>query len=322
MPPYCFSLQQCDNRAHSHQQSIDVPVQPELLEAAKLAIQSSVTKETILRRYNYQAHYVDCRPFRNHSLQLCGLILKEAGGTVRAKIAALKNLVTSKGHGWRGGSHLREVLSGIERAAPPSSFRPEQEPMKVDWLDLLHNKLDKSGHTALNSCIVACVDAIFYGQLRLGEVLLHTSILANYDSSKLPLVSNLTIPAKTDRSTSAKLRLPCTKTHQSRGESVVLINHNTRSNAVCAVSRHLEVNSLLQSDPLFSYRLPNNSLQVLSKKEFLKFCNRVWASASIKWIMGHSFRTGGTTHYLTKGIPPDIVKAMGRWKPDTFLKYW
>ncbi|KAJ3846739.1 hypothetical protein EV368DRAFT_20631, partial [Lentinula lateritia] len=193
-------------------------------------IQSSVTKETILRHYNYQAHHVDwcdaCHITPTHIVDPCETTLcnyaasflgKEAGGTVRAKIAAVKNLVTSKGHGWRGGSCLRKVLSGIERAAPPSSFRPEREPVKVDWLDLLHDELDKSGHTALNSCIVACADAVFYGQLRLGEVLSHSSILANYDRSKLPLVSDLTIPAKTDRSTSAKLRLPCTKTHQSRG---------------------------------------------------------------------------------------------------------
>ncbi|KAJ3859841.1 hypothetical protein EV359DRAFT_2400, partial [Lentinula novae-zelandiae] len=193
-------------------------------------IQSSVTKETILRRYNYQAHYVDwceaCHIAPTHIVDpsettLCNytasFLGKEAGGTVRAKIAAMKNLVTSKGHGWRGGLRLRKVLNGIRRAAPPSSFHPEREPVKVDWLDLLHDELDKSGHTALNSCIVACVDMVFYGQLRLGEVLSHSSIPANYDSLKLPLVSDLTVPAKTDRSMLAKLRLPCTKTHQSRG---------------------------------------------------------------------------------------------------------
>ncbi|KAJ3858199.1 hypothetical protein EV359DRAFT_5047, partial [Lentinula novae-zelandiae] len=188
------------------------------------------TKETILRRYNYQAHYVDwceaCHISPTHIVDpsettLCNyaasFLGKGAGGTVRAKIAAVKNLVTSKGNGWRGGTRLREVLNGIERAAPPSSFRPEREPVKVDWLDLLHDELDKSGHTALNSCIVACADVVFYGQLRLGEVLSHSSIPTNYNSSKLPLVGDLTVPAKTDHSTSAKLRLPCTKTHQSRG---------------------------------------------------------------------------------------------------------
>ncbi|KAJ3805816.1 hypothetical protein F5876DRAFT_51188, partial [Lentinula aff. lateritia] len=73
---------------------------------------------------------------------------------------------------------------------------------------------------------------------------------------------------------------------------------------------------------LFSYQLPNHSLQVLTKKDFLKFCNRMWSRSGVERITGHSFQIGGTTHYLTKGIPPDVVKAMGRWKLDAFLKYW
>ncbi|KAJ4470322.1 hypothetical protein C8J55DRAFT_436280 [Lentinula edodes] len=167
---------------------------------------------------------------------------KEAGGTVRAKLAAVKNLVSTKGHGWRGGARLREVLNGVERAAPPSSFRPEREPVKVEWLNLLHDNLEASGRTPLNSCAIACADAVFYGQLRLGEVLPHSPLAPNYKSAKFPLVSNLNLPARTDREESAKLRLPCTKTHQSRGESVILINHDVRSNAVHALTRHIEEN--------------------------------------------------------------------------------
>lgn len=255
MPPYRFSLQQLDNHAHSCPTHTAKVAQGELSDAAKRAIQSSVTKETILRRYNYQAHYVDwCEASQlttkhivdpsettlcNYAASFMG---KEAGGTVRAKLAAVKNLVSTKGHGWRGGTHLREVLNGVERAAPPSSFRPEREPVKVEWLNLLHDELDVSGRTPLNSCVIACADTVFYGQLRLGEVLPHLSLAPNSKSAKFPLVSNLNLLARTDQSGSAKLRLPCTKTHQSRGESVILINHKVRSNAVHALTRHIEEN--------------------------------------------------------------------------------
>ncbi|KAJ3846948.1 hypothetical protein EV368DRAFT_88306 [Lentinula lateritia] len=69
---------------------------------------------------------------------------KEAGSTVRAKIAAVKNLVTSKGFGWHGRNRLRGVLS-IERAAPASSFRPERVTMAKRSLVtfLTHSKLQK-----------------------------------------------------------------------------------------------------------------------------------------------------------------------------------
>ncbi|KAJ4466813.1 hypothetical protein C8R41DRAFT_732804, partial [Lentinula lateritia] len=60
---------------------------------------------------------------------------KEAGGTVRAKLAAVKNLVLH--NGWRSGSRLCEVLNGVEKAAPASSLRPERDPVKDKWLDLL-----------------------------------------------------------------------------------------------------------------------------------------------------------------------------------------
>ncbi|KAJ3803885.1 hypothetical protein F5876DRAFT_71086 [Lentinula aff. lateritia] len=121
---------------------------------------------------------------------------KEAGSTIRAKIAAVKNLVTSKGFGWHGRNRLRGVLS-IERATPASSFRPERVTMAQRSLVtfLTHSKLQK---------------------------------------------------CKTSSSANQK-----------------------------------------------------GILEVLQ-----------WSRSGIKCITGYSFRIGGTTHYLTGGIPPDIV--MGR----------
>ncbi|KAJ3859122.1 hypothetical protein EV359DRAFT_86783 [Lentinula novae-zelandiae] len=266
MPPYRFSLQQLHDHTRNRPGPTATTTHGNLSEAAKRAIQSSVTKGTILRRYNYQAHYVDwCEASQlstkhiidpsettlcNYSASFMG---KEAGGTVRAKIAVVKNLVSAKGHGWHGGSRLREVLNGVERAAPPSSFCPEREPVKVEWLNMLHDELNASGRTPLNSCVIACADAVFYGQLRLGEVLPQSALVSNYMASQFPLVSDLSIPDKFGQNHSGKLRLPCMKTHQSRGESVILINHNVKSDAVQALTHHLEENRLLPSDPLFSY---------------------------------------------------------------------
>ncbi|KAJ3810218.1 hypothetical protein F5876DRAFT_24760, partial [Lentinula aff. lateritia] len=103
-----------------------------------------------LRRYNYQASYIDWCKASNltethivdpSEVTLCNYAAsfmgKEAGGTVRAKLTAVKSLVTTKGFGWHGGFRLREVLNGVERAAPASSFRPERVPVKEEWLNLL-----------------------------------------------------------------------------------------------------------------------------------------------------------------------------------------
>ncbi|KAJ3846740.1 hypothetical protein EV368DRAFT_88587 [Lentinula lateritia] len=143
MPPYHFSLQQFQSHTSKPSQPVHTQIQYELSDAAK---------------YNYQASYIDwCEA--NYLAEkdiidpaeetICNyaasFMTKEAGGTVRAKIAAVKNLVTSKGFGWRGGIQLREGLNGVERAAPASSFRPERTPVKVEWLYLLHNELDNAG---------------------------------------------------------------------------------------------------------------------------------------------------------------------------------
>ncbi|KAG2157540.1 hypothetical protein DEU56DRAFT_906174 [Suillus clintonianus] len=39
-------------------------------------------------------------------------------------------------------------------------------------------------------------------------------------------------------------------------------------------------------------------------------------------ISGHSFCIGGTTELLLCGVPPHIIKTLGRWSSDAFLLYW
>ncbi|TFK16523.1 hypothetical protein FA15DRAFT_607129, partial [Coprinopsis marcescibilis] len=60
----------------------------------------------------------------------------------------------------------------------------------------------------------------------------------------------------------------------------------------------------------------------LTKSRFLQRCNQIWSCASYPQVTGHSFRIGGTTELLLAGVPPDVVKAMGRWSSDAFLRYW
>ncbi|KAF9218783.1 hypothetical protein BS17DRAFT_642718, partial [Gyrodon lividus] len=60
----------------------------------------------------------------------------------------------------------------------------------------------------------------------------------------------------------------------------------------------------------------------LTQKKFLARCNSIWTSKGIPVSAGHSFRIGGTTELLLAGVPPDIVKALGRWSSDAFLCYW
>ncbi|KAF9224483.1 hypothetical protein BS17DRAFT_641968, partial [Gyrodon lividus] len=90
---------------------------------------------------------------------------------------------------------------------------------------------------------------------------------------------------------------------------------------IAAINNHLNINKIPPNLPLFSY-LSTRGWRCLTKKILLACCNSIWLAAGIPAITGHSFRIGGTTELLLTGVPPDIVKALGRWSSDAFLRYW
>lgn len=60
-----------------------------------------------------------------------------------------------------------------------------------------------------------------------------------------------------------------------------------------------------------------------NKKAFLKVRDHVGREAGLPLIpFGHSFRFGGTTEYLLRGMEPDRVPMLGRWSSKAFLQYW
>ncbi|EJD38917.1 hypothetical protein AURDEDRAFT_40769, partial [Auricularia subglabra TFB-10046 SS5] len=73
---------------------------------------------------------------------------------------------------------------------------------------------------------------------------------------------------------------------------------------------------------LFSYRDKHDVLVPLTKKAFLNRLNEIWLGAGMQTVSGHCFRIGGTTALLRLGVDTDIVKMAGRWKSDSFLRYW
>jgi hypothetical protein len=72
---------------------------------------------------------------------------------------------------------------------------------------------------------------------------------------------------------------------------------------------------------LFTY-MSSKGLRSLTKQRFLTRCNEIWTKRDFPRVTGHCFRIGGTTELLLAGVPPDVVKKMGRWNSDSFLRYW
>ncbi|KAE9404092.1 hypothetical protein BT96DRAFT_813919 [Gymnopus androsaceus JB14] len=242
---------------------------------------------------------------------------KLAGGTTRAKLSAVKSWVQRQGLVWNGRDSLRNVLSGIEHRAPTSLFRKQRPPVKKEHLSILFNELDLSDASGMDCALAAASAGCFYSQLRGGEIFPPSADPNDYNSSSFPTVKDLKPPNKNgDR----KLKLP--KTKVSQGEEVIYSPQPGCTSPTRGWQEHIRVNKLGPDNPLMVYRDKNSELKVLTKPTFLKRCNAVWSKHNIPCMTGHCFCIGGTTNYLILGIPPDVVKALGRWKSDAFLRYW
>lgn len=239
---------------------------------------------------------------------------KHAGSTPRARISALKAWHVAHNLEWKGSPRLRYVLSGVHNLAPNSSSRPPRPPINARMLSQLIDNLDLN--SPLDAAVAACAATAFWGQCRLGELLPTLSL------SPLPTV----LPTRADFKRSVRnpqscvLHLPRTKTHQN-GQDVVLVDQHAPVNPVSLLKNHIRVSGVAADSYIFSYTSVIGP-SFLSKDVFLRRCNAIWASLGYPHTTGHSFRIGGTTELLIAGIPPDVVKVMGRWSSDSFLRYW
>lgn len=299
----------------------------------RLVMDSAVTAKTRQRKLRYCGEFLDwaekqglreCDVLPPSESLLCNYTAsmagKISGGTARAKLSAVKSWVQRKGLVWHGLDNLRNTLSGVERKAPRSSFREQRPPVKAEHLQSLVSKLNLDEQNGLDYAIRAGATACFFGQLRAGEIFSASSDdPKDYDFTQLPVVKNL---GPANEAGDRKLHLPKTKVSQAQGETIILTTQQGGISPTRALREHIRVNCLRPDDPLLAYRDTNNELKVLSKTLFLRRCNEVWSAMGIPKMTGHCFRIGGTTHFLVAGIPPDVVKALGRWKSDAFLRYW
>lgn len=238
-----------------------------------------------------------------------------SGSTARSKIAAIRAWHIRNGLLWLGGQQLSYVLRGVDRLTPGSSRQPQRPPITVKMLLDLHDGLNRENNLDVAVYATACL--AFWGQMRLGELLPSSAL--RFDPDLVPSVLHLGIP---NDNGSRTLFLPNTKCGNSRGEAIIVCRQVGIEDPISALDQHLSLNAGSGSDPLCSYLSSDGSRIVLTKARFLKRCNSIWSRLGYARFTGHAFRIGGTTHLLLAGLPPDVIKALGRWSSDAFLRYW
>ncbi|THU94003.1 hypothetical protein K435DRAFT_669175, partial [Dendrothele bispora CBS 962.96] len=162
--------------------SLSFPINPALPDSVKDALAGAVKPDTQIRHQRAVKEFLTWADSKSlladEVLPATEATLLEyaatfsgrlAGGTVRAKISALKTWHTSHGHAWQGGDLLRKVLTGVERKAPASSHRPERPGVSEGMMNILHSAFSHSNR-GLHHASNTGSKVAFLGQMRLGEL--------------------------------------------------------------------------------------------------------------------------------------------------------
>ena len=238
-----------------------------------------------------------------------------AGETISGDLAAVRAWHIINDVPYNGGLQLKYTIKGARNLTPDSSKRPLRPPVSWEMLEILVRELDQENPEDI--CVLACALAATSGQARLGELLPPSMFI--HDPSRHPSVSDLQPPVTAGGSRA--LKLPHTKTTGKSGDTIFLCSQNDCTNPNNVIDKHIKINDLPLHYPLFSYRY-HGGYAALTRRRFLRRCNDIWSQYGLPTFTGHCFRIGGTTILLLRGVSPYIVKRMGRWTSDAFLKYW
>ncbi|KAL0058424.1 hypothetical protein AAF712_014906 [Marasmius tenuissimus] len=119
---------------------------------------------------------------------------KISEATARKHMRLLKHDYEMRGYEWQGGTLLGEAIKGAKKMRPPSSIRPERDPVTKERLDIMEQNLDLGDDYGIEGdrhdiAIMACITTAFYGQARLGEVLSMNSSPSEYNHLTHPVTA-------------------------------------------------------------------------------------------------------------------------------------
>jgi hypothetical protein len=336
LPAWCSSSFLCESRAgllaglSSKDQSVSHGFSPAVLADMDTAVMSAWAPSTSTKYHHgvvafhrfCDTHHIPLeKRLPADEFTLCAFaashLRRAAGSTVRGHLSAVRawHIANNVPYAGSGSLRLTYTLKGVENLRPATSIRPLRPPVTRKLLGLLSTELDHS--VPLDAAVLACATVAMWGQARLGELLSQSQ--ACFARGTIPCWSDL-LPSETPAG-SRLLLLPWTKTTGRKGAKIMICRQHGETDPIGALLEHERVNGAAAALPLFSY-LGNSGLVCLTKRRMVERCNEIWARHSLPRLTGHAFRVGGTTELLVAGVPPHIVKMMGRWTSEAFLVYW
>lgn len=205
-----------------------------------------------------------------------------------------------------GSWHIKQVLNGVKRYKGDAQkgatvITPELLLTIKKGLNL--NKKD-------DICIWCACLVGFYGLLRPGNFLKSGKYVANRD---------IQLRDVTYHKDGYVLNLHWSKTVQFRERQLKIVLPSIFGHPLCPATA---VKELLLYHTCQGTKDNTPFLLNLSYKLFIERINSILlCSGFTDKITGHSFRRGGATWYLKIGVSDSLIKEIGMWKSDAYLRY-
>lgn len=105
------------------------------------------------------------------------------------------------------------------------------------------------------------------------------------------------------------------------GADIILSALSVDTCPVTAFEHHLLANAAVPPEHgLFSY-MHQGKPRYMTKLAFLARCDSIWSAVGLEKVLGHSFRIGGASEHVDRGLAFDLLQIQGRLTSNAFLRY-
>ena len=236
--------------------------------------------------------------------------------SIKSYLAAVRHFHIREGYHLDLKSHLRLqlVCRGIKRAQG-SSLRTRL-PITIQHLRLFHCLLAIPHSSNPNYVMIwAAMTLAFFGFLRLGELTCN----ARFSPESHMSPRDITFLPSPQAPQYMSVQIKISKTAPFRtGQTIFIGRTNQVLCPVQAMLRYLHIRGN-SSGPLFKY----SSGTPLTKQALTTETRSLLSLSGFNAAnyAGHSYRIGAATTAASVGLPPWLIKTLGRWSSDCYERY-
>ncbi|TFK55687.1 hypothetical protein OE88DRAFT_1616024, partial [Heliocybe sulcata] len=208
-------------------------------------------------------------------------------------------------------------LHGLQNIEASRRTRPPRPPVTLAMLRSLKDSLNLKD--PFDACIWAMASCAFFGLMRFGEVSVTTR--AAFDGNHHAKRCDVQFSTNLRDQPYARIWLPSAKTANPGEGQAVLVNEQDDVCPIYSLRNLAAVVPARAHDPLFSWRDSRGDVRPMVKQRALERINRIFIANGWGTTFGHSFRIGGASFFLAKGVDPEIVRLAGCWKSLAYQTY-